>query len=69
VRFLARRGIFYLVTPWAAATINFLIPRLMPGNPVEAQLAHHQGQMTPQATFPSEINTELIVLHLVPVKH
>jgi peptide/nickel transport system permease protein len=55
VRFLARRGIFYLVTAWAAVTINFLIPRLMPGNPVEAQLAHHQGQMTPQATKALEV--------------
>jgi peptide/nickel transport system permease protein len=50
VRFLTRRAIFYLLTAWAAITINFLIPRLMPGNPVEAQLAHHQGQLTPAAT-------------------
>jgi peptide/nickel transport system permease protein len=55
VRFLARRGIFYLITAWAAITINFLIPRLMPGNPVEAQLAAHQGQMTPQATKALEV--------------
>jgi peptide/nickel transport system permease protein len=50
VRFLARRGIFYVLTAWAAITINFLIPRLMPGNPVEAQMAHHQGQLTFQET-------------------
>ena len=33
--FLARRFGFYLVTAWAAITMNFFIPRLMPGNPVE----------------------------------
>jgi peptide/nickel transport system permease protein len=35
VVFLARRVGFYLVTAWAAITMNFFIPRLMPGNPVE----------------------------------
>ena len=55
MRFLARRGIFYVITAWAAVTINFLIPRLMPGNPVEAQMAHHLGQMTPQATKALEV--------------
>jgi peptide/nickel transport system permease protein len=55
VRFLARRGVFYALTAWAAITLNFLIPRLMPGNPVEAQLAHHQGQLTYQATKALEV--------------
>jgi peptide/nickel transport system permease protein len=33
--YLARRLGLYLVTAWAAITINFFIPRMMPGNPVE----------------------------------
>jgi peptide/nickel transport system permease protein len=33
--YLARRVGFYLVTAWAAITMNFFIPRLMPGNPIE----------------------------------
>jgi peptide/nickel transport system permease protein len=47
--------VFYALTAWAAITLNFLIPRLMPGNPVEAQLAHHQGQLTYQATKALEV--------------
>lgn len=47
MRFLIRRGIFYVVTAWAAITINFLIPRLMPGNPAETVLTHFSGQVTP----------------------
>jgi len=35
VRFIVRRVVFYLVAAWVAITINFLIPRLMPGNPAE----------------------------------
>jgi peptide/nickel transport system permease protein len=33
--YLVRRLGLYLVTAWAAITINFFIPRMMPGNPVE----------------------------------
>ena len=47
--FLARRLGFYLVTAWAAISLNFLIPRLMPGNPVSIMLARLGGQATPQA--------------------
>ena len=43
MRFVARRLGFYLVAAWAAITINFFIPRLMPGNPVAALLGKYQG--------------------------
>ncbi|MGW9113875.1 ABC transporter permease [Microbacterium sp. NPDC055683] len=33
---------FYLVALWAALTLNFLIPRLLPGNPVDILLAKLQ---------------------------
>jgi peptide/nickel transport system permease protein len=44
VRFFVRRLGFYLVTVWAALTINFLIPRMMPGNPIQSLVSHYQGQ-------------------------
>lgn len=51
MRYFLRRVIFLLGTLWVAITINFLIPRLMPGNPVEAMMAkfHGVGQINPDA--------------------
>jgi peptide/nickel transport system permease protein len=40
-----RRGAFYLLTAWAAVTLNFLIPRIMPGDPVQALISRYQGQI------------------------
>jgi peptide/nickel transport system permease protein len=39
MRYLARRGGLFLVTFWAALTVNFVIPRVMPGNEAQAVLA------------------------------
>lgn len=49
MRFFVRRGIFYVVTAWAAVTINFIIPRLMPGDPVKAIMAKSQGRLDSSA--------------------
>src|SRR5437764_13243747 len=38
MRYLVRRGGLFLVTLWAALTINFIIPRVMPGNEATAVL-------------------------------
>jgi len=46
MRVLARRIAFYVVTAVAAITVDFFIPRVMPGNPVSAVLARLQGQVT-----------------------
>src|SRR5690348_10296397 len=46
MRILGRRIVFYLITALAAITVGFFIPRMMPGNPVEAILAHLQGQIS-----------------------
>jgi len=43
MRFLARRGALFLVTLWAALTINFVIPRVMPGNEASAVLGTFRG--------------------------
>jgi peptide/nickel transport system permease protein len=48
MRFFVRRGIFYLITLWAAITINFFLPRMMPGDPISALIASKQGQITPE---------------------
>jgi peptide/nickel transport system permease protein len=50
MRFVARRLGFYLFTAWAAITINFVLPRLMPGDPVDAVMARFDGQLSPAAT-------------------
>jgi peptide/nickel transport system permease protein len=36
VRYLIRRLGFFVITLWAAMTLNFFIPRLMPGSPEDA---------------------------------
>jgi peptide/nickel transport system permease protein len=51
MRMLARRIGFYLLTAIAAVTVDFLIPRVIPGNPVDAVLAHTQGQVITKATL------------------
>jgi peptide/nickel transport system permease protein len=47
--FIIRRLVFYLVAAWVALTINFFIPRLMPGNPVESIMAKFPGTLQPAA--------------------
>jgi peptide/nickel transport system permease protein len=51
VRVISRRIGFYIITAIAAITVDFLIPRVMPGNPVEAVLAKMQGQVVTKATL------------------
>jgi peptide/nickel transport system permease protein len=51
VRYFVRKAGFYAVALWAALTLNFLIPRLLPGNPVDILLAKLQqrgGTITPE---------------------
>ncbi len=55
MRFLVRRVGFLLVTLWAALTVNFFIPRLMPGNPAEAILAQFHGRLNPSALKAIEV--------------
>ena len=41
MRFIFRRLTFYVVAAWTAVTVNFFIPRLMPGNAVQALLGKY----------------------------
>jgi peptide/nickel transport system permease protein len=55
VKFLLRRCGFLLLTLWAALTVNFFIPRLMPGNPAEAMMARFHGRINPSALKALEV--------------
>jgi peptide/nickel transport system permease protein len=55
MRFVARRLGFFVITLWAAVTLNFLIPRLMPGNAAIAMMARFKGRLNPQALHALEI--------------
>jgi peptide/nickel transport system permease protein len=48
MRFIGRRLGFYAVAAWVAVTVNFFIPRALPGNAVEAMMAKYQN-LQPQA--------------------
>lgn len=52
---LIRRLEFFVVTFWAAVSINFLLPRMMPGDPVAALMARMKGQIDPRARESLEI--------------
>lgn len=46
--FLVRRVLFYLVAAWAALTVNFILPRTMPGDPATSMFASYRGLLQPQ---------------------
>ncbi len=51
MRTIARRLAFYIVTAFVAVSIDFVLPRLIPGNPVDAIRAHMQGVPITQKTI------------------
>ena len=48
MRFVLRRAGFFLLTLWAAVTLNFFLPRMMPGNPAIAMMAKFRGRISGQ---------------------
>lgn len=48
MRFILRRLGFYLLAGWASLTINFFLPRLIPGDPASAIFASARGQLQPE---------------------
>jgi peptide/nickel transport system permease protein len=54
MRFILRRGGFFLLTLWAAVTLNFFLPRLMPGNPAIAMMARFHGRVSGQGLIALE---------------
>ena len=49
MRFVVRRLSMFLFTLWAAMTLNFFIPRFMPGNPLQALEARTRAKLSPAA--------------------
>ena len=48
MRFVLQRLGFYLVAFWACVTLNFLLPRFMPGDPISRMMSQSQGRMSPE---------------------
>lgn len=47
MRFIVRRLAFYLLAFWVSITLNFLLPRFMPGDPVTRMFAQAANKMQP----------------------
>ena len=49
MKYVLRKLGFYLIALWAALTLNFFLPRIMPGNPVDQLISKlsQKGQVTP----------------------
>ncbi|HLX52143.1 MAG TPA: ABC transporter permease [Streptosporangiaceae bacterium] len=55
MRYALRRLGFFVLTLWAALTLNFLLPRMMPGNPALAMMSKFHGELGPNALHALEI--------------
>jgi len=53
--YLIRRFEFFGITLWAALTINFILPRIMPGNPAQAMLVRFRGRVSPETVKAIEV--------------
>lgn len=49
MKYLLRKVMLYAFIAWAALTLNFLIPRLMPGNPIALLIERMEGRLAPEA--------------------
>jgi peptide/nickel transport system permease protein len=47
VKYFARKCGFYVVALWGALTINFFLPRLLPGNPAQIMMGKIEETSTP----------------------
>lgn len=62
MRYFLRRTAFFVITLWAAVTLNFVIPRLQPGDPAESIVTQLAGQGT--AVDPQQIEAVRLMLGL-----
>ena len=53
MRYVLRRAGFFLLTLWVAVTLNFFLPRMMPGNPAIAMMAKFRGKVASQQALQS----------------
>jgi peptide/nickel transport system permease protein len=48
MKYLLRQTGLYLLAAWASLTLNFILPRAMPGDPVTALVARMRGRIRPE---------------------
>src|SRR5450759_3725750 len=48
MKYLFRQVGLYLLAAWASLTLNFILPRAMPGDPVTALVARMRGRIRPE---------------------
>jgi peptide/nickel transport system permease protein len=48
MKYLLRQVSLYLLAAWASLTLNFILPRTMPGDPVMALVARMRGRLRPE---------------------
>jgi peptide/nickel transport system permease protein len=48
MKYLLRQVSLYLLAAWASLTLNFILPRAMPGDPVTALVARMRGRIRPE---------------------
>ena len=51
LRYLSRKVLIYLLTFWVAVTIDWAIPRFMPGDPIEGLLSRMHAQPSSEAAL------------------
>jgi len=49
LRYIFKRLGFYVLAAWVALTLNFFLPRLMPGDPATALFARFKGRLAPES--------------------
>jgi peptide/nickel transport system permease protein len=69
MRFALRRLGFFVLTLWAAVTLNFFLPRLMPGNPALAMMAKFHGRLSGQALNALEVIFGVNTHQSLPVQY
>ncbi|WP_020576007.1 ABC transporter permease [Actinopolymorpha alba] len=62
MRYFVSRVMFFVLTLWAAVTLNFIIPRLQPGDPAQTMVQRLAGQS--EAIDPAAIRAVQIMLGL-----
>ena len=60
MRYLLKKIAFLLLTAWVALTINFMLPRLMPGDPATTLIAKLHGRLGPEAVDAIKISFGLV---------
>ena len=63
-KYLLKKSLWYLVTLFIAVFLNFLLPRLIPGNPVAAIVARATGTLTDATTIRKIYDTYMAMFGL-----